>query len=217
MDGERGITYIIGNVFAIYEMGPEPPVVYSWDMIRSVAVTSKEISFDTVGGKYSVKNNMFTSDDDLLRAIALIECKIKDYHFDYQHARRLFAVGITRTNWLYFVPISAAAGAITALLVHIVTQAIARARFRSIAEADCAARKEITFVVCRQGFAACESCVYESRDLVPWSEADYFIESDKMFIIYKNNMPIAFIPKRAFDKKYVGGIADIMALNLEQR
>lgn len=277
MDGDRGITYIIGNVFAIYEMGPEPPVVYSWDMIRSVAVTSKEITFDTVGGKYSVKNNMFTSDDDLLRAIALIECKIKDYHFDYQHARRLFplkssylelnpgketyvgedvldegdtaasfimllnfklvkilwliglmvmlltlggihlAVGITRTNWLYFVPISAAAGAITALLVHIVTQAIARARFRSIAEADCAARKEITFVVCRQGFAACESCVYESRDLVPWSEVDYFIESDKMFIIYKNNMPIAFIPKRAFDKKYVGGIADIMALNLEQR
>lgn len=126
-------------------------------------------------------------------------------------------VGITRSNLLYFIPISAAAGAIIAMLVYIITQAVARARFKKIADADHAARMNITFVVSRQGFAACESCVYESRDLVPWEEMDYFIESDKMFIIYKNNMPAAYIPKRAFEKKFVGGVADIIALNLEQR
>lgn len=277
VDDERGNSYIIGSVFAVYEIGSDPPAVFSWDMIKSVAVTPKEIVFETVVKRFTVTNKMFDSEEDILRAIALIECRQKEYQFGYQHDRRLFplkssyvevspgketyvgedvldegdtaaaflmllnfrlvkilwlvgimialitfgilhlTVGITRSNWLYFVPISAAAGAIVALLVYLVAQGIARGRFKSIADADHAARKDITFVVSRRGFAACESCVYESRDLVPWSEMDYFIESDKMFIIYKNNAPVAYIPKRAFEKKFVGGIADIIALNLEQR
>lgn len=277
VDDERGNSYIIGSVFAVYEIGSDPPTVFSWDMIKSVAVTPKEIVFETVVKRFTVTNKMFDSEEDILRAIALIECRQKEYQFGYQHDRRLFplkssyvevspgketyvgedvldegdtaaaflmllnfrlvkilwlvgimialitfgilhlTVGITRSNWLYFVPISAAAGAIVALLVYLVAQGIARGHFKSIADADHAARKDITFVVSRRGFAACESCVYESRDLVPWSEMDYFIESDKMFIIYKNNAPVAYIPKRAFEKKFVGGIADIIALNLEQR
>ena len=39
----------------------------------------------------------------------------------------------------------------------------------------------------------------------------------KMFILYKNNVPAAYIPKRAFEKRFVGGVADIIALSLEQR
>lgn len=277
VDDERGNSYIIGSVFAVYGIGSDPPAVYSWDMIRLVSVTPKELVFETITKSFTITNRMFDSEEDILRAIALIECRQKEYQFGYQHDKRLFplkssyvevspgketyvgedildegdtaaafimllnfklvkilwlvglmialitfgilhmTVGITRSNWLYFVPISAAAGAIVALLVYLVAQGIARARFKSIADADHAARKDITFVVSRRGFAACESCVYESRDLVPWSEMDYFIESDKMFIIYKNNAPVAYIPKRAFEKKFVGGIADIIALNLEQR
>ncbi len=277
VDDERGNSYIIGSVFAVYGIGSDPPTVYSWDMIRLVSVTPKELVFETISKSFTITNRMFDSEEDILRAIALIECRQKEYQFGYQHDKRLFplkssyvevspgketyvgedildegdtaaafimllnfklvkilwlvglmialitfgilhmTVGITRSNWLYFVPISAAAGAIVALLVYLVAQGIARARFKSIADADHAARKDITFVVSRRGFAACESCVYESRDLVPWSEMDYFIESDKMFIIYKNNAPVAYIPKRAFEKKFVGGIADIIALNLEQR
>lgn len=277
VDDERGNSYIIGSVFAVYGIGSDPPAVYSWDMIRTVSVTPKELVFETITKSFTITNRMFDSEEDILRAIALIECRQKEYQFGYQHDKRLFplkssyvevspgkdtyvgedildegdtaaafimllnfklvkilwlvglmialitfgilhmTVGITRSNWLYFVPISAAAGAIVALLVYLVAQGIARARFKSIADADHAARKDITFVVSRRGFAACESCVYESRDLVPWSEMDYFIESDKMFIIYKNNAPVAYIPKRAFEKKFVGGIADIIALNLEQR
>ena len=277
VDDERGNSYIIGSVFAVYGIGSDPPAVYSWDMIRLVSVTPKELVFETISKSFTITNRMFDSEEDILRAIALIECRQKEYQFGYQHDKRLFplkssyvevspgketyvgedildegdtaaafimllnfklvkilwlvglmialitfgilhmTVGITRSNWLYFVAISAAAGAIVALLVYLVAQGIARARFKSIADADHAARKDITFVVSRRGFAACESCVYESRDLVPWSEMDYFIESDKMFIIYKNNAPVAYIPKRAFEKKFVGGIADIIALNLEQR
>lgn len=277
VDDERGNSYIIGSVFAVYGIGSDPPTVYSWDMIRTVSVTPKQMILETTMRSYTITNRMFDSEEDILRAIALIECRQKEYQFGYQHDKRLFplkssyiemspgketyvgedildegdtaaafimllnfklvkilwlvgmmialitfgalhlTVGITRSNWLYFVPISAAAGAIVALLVYLVAQGIARARFKSIADDDHAARKDITFVVSRRGFAACESCVYESRDLIPWSEMDYFIESDKMFIIYKNNTPVAYIPKRAFEKKFVGGIADIIALNLEQR
>lgn len=277
VDDERGNSYIIGSVFAVYGIGSDPPTVYSWDMIRTVSVTPKQMILETTMRSYTITNRMFDSEEDILRAIALIECRQKEYQFGYQHDKRLFplkssyiemspgketyvgedildegdtaaafimllnfklvkilwlvgmmialitfgalhlTVGITRSNWLYFIPISAAAGAIVALLVYLVAQGIARARFKSIADADHAARKDITFVVSRRGFAACESCVYESRDLIPWSEMDYFIESDKMFIIYKNNTPVAYIPKRAFEKKFVGGIADIIALNLEQR
>lgn len=277
VDDEKGNSYIFGSVFAVYGMGSDPPLVYSWDMVKLVTVTRREIIVETRGKKFSVNNKMFKSEEDILRAIALIECRQKEYLFGYQHDKRLFplkssyvelspgketyvgesvldegdtaaafvmllnfklvkilwlvgvmialitfgvlyvVVGINRGNLLYFIPISAAAGAICALIVYLITHAISRARFKRIADADHAARKNITFVVSRQGFAACESCVYESRDLVPWSEMDYFIESDKMFILYKNNVPAAYIPKRAFEKKTVGGVADIIALNLEQR
>lgn len=277
VDDEKGSSYIIGSVFAVYGMNSEPPAVYTWDMIKTVAVTRKDISIETFGKKFTITNKLFGNDEDILRAIAIIEYHRKEHQFGYQHDRRLFplkssyvevspgketyvgegmldeadtaaafimllnfklvkilwligilialvtfgalhmTVGITRSNLLYFIPISAAAGAIIALLVYIITHAVARGRFKAIADADHAARKNITFVVSRRGFAACESCVYESRDLVPWEEMDYFIESDKMFILYKNNMPAAYIPKRAFEKKFVGGVADIIALNLEQR
>lgn len=277
VDDVKGSSYIIGSVFAVYGIGSEPPTVYSWDMIKSVAVSRKNIRVETLDKIYTITNKMFDSDEDLLRAIALIECRQKEYRFGYQHEQRLFplkssyvevspgketyvgedvldegdtaaafimllnfklvkilwliglmialitfgilhlTVGVTRGNMLYFILISAAAGAISALLVNLITHAVARGRFKSIADADFAARKPITFVVSRKGFAACESCVYESRDLVPWDEVDYFIESDKMFILYKNNVPAAYIPKRAFEKKFVGGVADVIALSLEQR
>ncbi len=278
IDEDSGCTYIIGSVFAVYGIvGSEPPLVYSWDMIRAAAVTRKGITLETAKKSYSIANKMFSGTENLLRAVAIIECRQSEYGFRYQHEKRMFplksmyvecspgketytgegmldegetaasfivllnfklvkvlwliallimlvtfgvlhlAIGITRSNILYFVPISVATGGISALLVHIITHAIARAKFKKMANVDPAATQPITFVVSRAGFAACESCTYESRDLVPWSKMDYFIESDKMFILYKDNTAAAYIPKKAFEKKYVGGIADIIALSLEQR
>lgn len=276
-DDRGGCTYIIGSVFAVYKIGNTVPVVYSWDMMKSVSVTRRGILVTTVDSSYQISGKMFTTIEDSLRAVAIIECKQREFGFSYQHERRLFplksmyrecspgrdvytgegmldeaetaaafimllnfklmkflwlvailimlvtfgilqlTVGITRDNVLYFIPISVAAGAITALIINIIAHAIARVRFKALADADPASRQMLTFVVSRVGFAACESCVYDERDLVPWSEMDYFIESDKMFILYKNNQPAAYIPRRAFDKKFIGGIIDIIALNLEQR
>lgn len=270
-------TYIFGSVFAVYGAGSEPPSVYSWDMIRLVTVTRKGVCVETVSKRFEIANKMFSDIEEILRMIAIVECRQKEYGFGYQHEKRMFplksmynecspgketyvgegmldegdtaaafimllnfklvkvlwlialliavvafgilyaTVGITRNNILYIVPISVVSGGIAALLIYMITHAIARAKFKSMADADPATRQPITFVISRAGFAACESCTYESRDLVPWSEVDYFIESDKMFILYKNNTAAAYIPKRAFEKKYVGGIADIIALSLEQR
>ena len=67
------------------------------------------------------------------------------------------------------------------------------------------------------GFAACESCIYDNQELIPWSALDYFVESDKMFVFYKDGSTAIFVPKKAFDKKCIGGIADIISLRLEQR
>lgn len=276
-DDNSGCTYIFGSVFAVYEISSDPPLVYSWDMVREVTITRKSVTVETANKKFTVANKMFSSAENFLRATALIECRQKEYGFAYKHEKRMFplkslysecspgkevyigegmldegdtaaafimllnfklikflwlvailimlvtigtlhfTIGVTRDNILYFIPISIAAGAIVSLLVYIVAHAVARARFKSLSDADPASKQIITFVVSRAGFAACESCTYESRDLVPWSEMDYFIESDKLFIFYKNNAPAAYIPKRAFEKKTIGGIADIIALSLEQK
>lgn len=270
-------TYILGCVFAVYGAGSEPPLVYSWNMVKNVTVTRKDITIDVPGRVFTISAKMFDTVEDMLRGIAIIECRQKNYGFQYQHEKRMLplkssyiecspgretyvgegildeadtaavfimllnfrlvkflwliallimlivmgvlqlTIGITRDNILYFIPISIASGGIAALLIYIITHAIARGRFKALADGDLASRQPLTFVVSRAGFAACESCVYEGRDLVPWSEMDYFVESDKMFILYKNNSPTTYIPKKAFEKKYVGGIADIIALNLEQR
>lgn len=269
-------TYIIGGVIGVYSMG-EAPVVYSWDMVKSVSVTRRDVKFSVGNTNFAVPNKMFASDDEILRMIAIIETRSKEYEFAYQHEKRMLplkslyiecaparetyigegmfdegetaaafiallnfrlikllwliailitlvmvgvlqlTVGITRDNVLYFIPIALASGAIVSLLVYIITHVIARARFKRRCDADLASRQPITFVISKAGFAACESCTYESRDLIPWSEIDYFVESDKMFILYKNSTPAAYIPKKAFDKKHIGGIADILSLSVEQR
>ena len=276
-DDRAGCTYIIGGVFAVYYAGVQMPVVYSWDMIKAVSVTRKEIVLTTEKDAFCISNKMFSTIEDMLTAVAIIECRQRDFGFRYQHGKRLFplksmyremspgkdtytgegmldeaetaaafimllnfrlvkflwlvailimlvtfgilnfTVGITRDNILYLIPISVAAGAIAALIINIVAHAIARGRYKALADADPASRQAITFVISRAGFAACESCVYGGRDIVPWSEADFFIESDKMFIIYKNSIPFAYIPKRAFEKRFIGGVADIISLSLEQK
>ena len=276
-DENTGVTFIIGSVFSVCSYGADCPKVFSWGMAKTVTVTRGGILFATDTAQYIVKSRLFSSPDEFLRAVAIIECAYKKYGFEYVHEKRLlplkslyrefsqgtdayigeseidgndaanafislmniklvkllwliallimlltfgilhYFVGVTRDNLLYFIPISAASGGIITLLVYIICHSVAKAKFFRIAECDPAADMNITFVISKFGFAACESSTYQGRDLVPWNEADYFIETDKIFIIYKNNAPIAFIPKKAFGKKFAGGAADILALKLEQR
>lgn len=128
-----------------------------------------------------------------------------------------FFIGVTRDNILYFLPISIAGGGIITLLVYLICYLRARSKYQAIASSDPSSEELLSFLVARNGFAVCESCIYENQDIIPWSAVDYYIESDKMYILYKGGSAIAYIPKNAFEKKYQGGISDIFALNLEQR
>lgn len=274
---EKSCTYIIGGVIAIYNPSAAAPLVYSWDMVKSASVTRRDIKFSVGNTNIVIPYKTFGSDENVLRAIAIIECHQKEYEFSYQHERRMlplksmfiecapgretyigeniydegetaaafiallnfrlikllwlvailitlislgvihFNWGITREKVLYYIPISIAIGGIVALLMYIFIHSIERWKFKNRCDVDLASRKPVTFVVSRVGFAVCESCVYESRDLIPWSMIDYYVESDKLFILYKNNDIAAYIPKKAFNKKHVSAVADILALSLEQR
>ncbi len=276
-DDKTGATYIFGNVFSVFSLGAELPLVYSWDLVRAVDISKNEVKILTKVKNFAVAFKMFRSEEDLLKTITIIECMQKKYSFSYKHERRMFPlksayreclpgketyvgegildenetaaafiallnfrmvkllwlvalliafitlgllhylIGVNRGNILYFVPISIVSGGIIAVLMYIFTHLIARAKVKRMCKSDIATRQVITYVVSRAGFATCESCVYTGRDLIPWNEMEYFVESDKMFILYKNNAPAAYIPKKAFDKKQVGSVADIIALHLEQR
>lgn len=276
IDDSTGITYIIGDVFAVYANAPVP-AAYSWDQIQSVIEDKKTLTIKTESCDFVIPKKDFSHQDDYFRAIAIIECAQKIGGFVYEHQRRILplkseyietdpgkdaysgsceidendaaatfimlmnfklvkilwllaimlilliflvlhlTVGIDRDNVLYFIPISIIGGAILTLIVYLVCYGIARSKYTSVAGSDPASQEQISFIISPRGFAACESCVYDGQELIPWSSLDYFVESDKMFVFYKDGRTSVFVPKKAFEKKYLGGIADIISLKLEQR
>ena len=149
----------------------------------------------------------------LIKVLWLIAIAIMLLVFGALH----FIVGATRDNILYFIPISVIVGGIATLIVYLVCHAVARSKYQRMAGCDPAADEPITFAVSPHGFAACESCVYDEQELIPWRALDYFVETDKIFIFYKDGAAVVYMPKKAFDKKYLGGIADMISLNLEQK
>lgn len=271
-----GVTYYIGEVFAVYSNDPLP-VIYSWDQIRTVVENKQSITVKTANFDYIIPKKDFFCKEDYFRAIAVIESFQKKGGFEYDHQRRILPLkseyietdpgkdtysgsciiddndaaatfimlmnfklvkvmwllaiilmlviflglhlifGITRENLLYFIPISMIGGAILTLIVYLICHAVARGKYTSAASSDPAAEEEISFVISPIGFAACESCIYDGQELIPWNSLDYFVESDKMFVFFKDGATAVFVPKKAFDKKFIGGISDIISLRLEQR
>lgn len=271
-----GVTYYIGEVFAVYSNEPLP-VIYSWDQIRTVVENRNSITIKTANFDFIIPKKDFFSKEDYFRAIAIIENSQKKGSFEYDHQRRILPLkseyietdpgkdiysgsciiddndaaatfimlmnfklvkvlwlltiilmlviflglhlmfGITRENLLYFIPISMIGGAILTLIVYLICHAISRRKYTSAASCDPAAEEVISFMISPNGFAACESCIFTGQELIPWSSLDYFVESDKMFVFFKDGATAVFVPKKAFDKKYIGGISDIISLRLEQR
>ncbi len=101
--------------------------------------------------------------------------------------------------------------------MYLLCYAFAHRKYQSIAGGDPASKEEIAFVISRFGFSACESCICDFQDLIPWKNLDYFVETNKMFIFYKDNTAVFYLPKKAFDKKDLSSVADLIALKLEQR
>lgn len=277
-DEASGCTYVIGDTFAVYSFGTDRPVVYSWDMIKSVTDDNKKgFCFDVGSREYKIPITCFRVREDYFRVIAITEGMHRKQSFTYRHGARVLpikdtfieanigkesyigegridendtaaafimmmniqlvkvlwliailvmllvfgalhlTVGVTRSNILYFIPISVAVGGILALIIYLICHAVARSRFTRVAGNDPAVEELITYVVSPNGFAACESCVYDCQDIIPWSRFDYFVETDKMFILYKDGSAVTYMPKKAFDKKLLSGISDVLSINLEQK
>ena len=81
-DENTGLTYIIGSVFSVCPFGANSPKVYSWGQVRSVSASRAGIVVETELSAYTLKSRLFSSTDEYLRAIALIECAYKKNKFD---------------------------------------------------------------------------------------------------------------------------------------
>lgn len=61
-------------------------------------------------------------------------------------------VGITRSNVLYFIPISMIGGAILTLIVYMICHAVARRKYTAVSSCDPASNEPISFIISHMAF-----------------------------------------------------------------
>lgn len=120
-------------------------------------------------------------------------------------------------NWIYCLPISIFSGIIVSVVIYLVVGIIARHKFNTIKKVDPAASKEITVVVAPEGFAAVESSVYTPHDLIPWSEANFFIETHIGIVVLRDNKSVFWLPKSFIPKNEVNNILGLISTRVKQR
>lgn len=127
------------------------------------------------------------------------------------------AVGDIAANWLYYIPISAFSGLAVTMFFYIACAIIAKYIYAALLKVDPALMQEITFILCNEGFAAIESKVNTNSDLIRWSEAAYFIETNYVYIIFKNKKAVFWLPKRLFPKEKHKELSNFIASRLQQK
>lgn len=127
------------------------------------------------------------------------------------------ALGNIEENWLYCLPLSIFLGIIISIVVYLVVGIVARHRFNSTKKYDPATTKEVTLVVAPEGFAAVESSVYTGRDLIPWSEANFFIETHVGLVVLRDNKSVFWLPKSFIPKNQQSDVFGLIAARVRQR
>jgi hypothetical protein len=125
--------------------------------------------------------------------------------------------GNMAANILQFLVIALFAGGAAGLAIYLTCVYASKTLYGKILRDDPALLEEITFVVCEEGFIAVESEVYDYSDIIKWHEVAYFIETDKVFIIFNNNKAVCWIPKRMFPKEMHKEVGDFIADKLQQK
>ncbi|MCL2694084.1 MAG: YcxB family protein [Oscillospiraceae bacterium] len=128
-----------------------------------------------------------------------------------------FSHGDTRNNWFYYLPISIFTGGICVMFVYLVCTVIANYHYTHLFKTDPAVSEEITFTVSADGFAAVESHLNTGYEFIPWYEANYFIETNSVFIVYKHNKAVFWLPKRLFTKEVQNEMSDFISTKLLQK
>jgi len=128
-----------------------------------------------------------------------------------------FVYGDTPDNWFWFLPISVFMGGIAVMLVFLVCAVIANYHYAYLFKTDPALSEEITFAISAAGFSAVESHLHTGNEFIPWHEANYFIETNNIFIIYKHNKAVFWLPKRLFSKEVQTEISEFIHARLVQK
>lgn len=126
-------------------------------------------------------------------------------------------MGNLQENWIYCLPLSIFFGIIVSVIIYLIIGMSAKHKYSSVQKDDPATTQEITVVVAPEGFAAVESSVYTSHDLIPWSEANFFIETHMGIVVLRDNRSIFWLPKSFMPKNQQAGIYNLIASKVKQR
>lgn len=126
-------------------------------------------------------------------------------------------MGNLQDNWIYCLPLSIFFGIIVSVIIYLIIGMVAKHKYSSVQKVDPATTKEITVVVAPEGFAAVESSVYTAHDLIPWSEANFFIETHMGLVVLRDNKSVFWLPKSFMPKNQQSGIYNLIASKVKQR
>ena len=126
-------------------------------------------------------------------------------------------MGNLQDNWIYCLPLSIFFGIIVSVIIYLIIGMVAKHKYSSVQKVDPATTKEITIVVAPEGFAAVESSVYTAHDLIPWSEANFFIETHMGLVVLRDNKSVFWLPKSFMPKNQQSGIYNLIASKVKQR
>lgn len=126
-------------------------------------------------------------------------------------------MGNLQDNWIYCLPLSIFFGIIVSVIIYLIIGMVAKHKYSSVKKVDPATTKEITVVVAPEGFAAVESSVYTAHDLIPWSEANFFIETHMGLVVLRDNKSVFWLPKSFMPKNQQSGIYNLIASKVKQR
>lgn len=126
-------------------------------------------------------------------------------------------LGEVKDNWMYYLPLSIFIGVIVSIVAYLIVGIAARHKFNSVKKVDPATQKEITVVVAPEGFAAVETSVYTGCDLIPWSEANFFIETHMGLVVLRDNKSVFWLPKSFIPKNEQSNIFGLIAARVRQR
>lgn len=126
-------------------------------------------------------------------------------------------MGNLQDNWIYCLPLSIFFGIIVSVIIYLIIGMVAKHKYSSVKKVDPATTKEITIVVAPEGFAAVESSVYTAHDLIPWSEANFFIETHMGLVVLRDNKSVFWLPKSFMPKNQQSGIYNLIASKVKQR
>lgn len=127
------------------------------------------------------------------------------------------SVGNFSKNWFYFIPIAIFGGTAVGVLFHLGTSLVAKYKYSELYRTDPAISQEITFIVCKEGFGAVETECYTATDLIPWTQASYYIETNFVYVIMNNKKTIFWLPKRLFPKEMQTGVGEFIAARVPQK